>query len=1530
MANEEEREVDQDRFREMVRKGIRQHFGNVQAKMADATEVGGEASRLSRFLNGQKPVRVAVAKRWAKALRIPRTDMPVSLRWPARPEEEAREALAPYLSELSRMEQLPYYAVLRSMSGTEGRPPKLTDVYVRPEYRTESGTPEARGGTLPRLRQGLDDALRQSSHAVLQGAPGSGKSSAVAKLALDLAVALREGTADHGWVPIPIIAREFMALRKEGRKETFQGALSAHVRVRFDADLPSAMFSAPPPYRCGKWLLIVDGLDEIVEQETRDRLIADITRHADQAGSPYKFLVTSRPMKETGDLKSSAFARFVLLAFGKEQIDDFVRQWFNAVAPERADEMAAGFRAWLATGGMGDIVTSPSMLTIAAIVYQYTDGALPNNRIKLYVAYTDIMFLRNIQQPRGIGYALRNALNIGHAYGEAGQSLIGGLLVMQRSLFEEGALRLQSQTELDFVALTIEMAEQAPWFPKIPEDIQAEPRLMEPWIRELLRASGIVQENRQGFTFVHNTMREYLAAAGLERAITDEGDRWAFVRRWSEARWREVVLFFLSLSSGTSEGSARASASLRTILSSGPRGVHFAGTALAEGVRVDEATAAAIVDGLIVRANSWNLCSEFLGGEFRSPDVTEVLRMLAHHSKVREALMGYLRRGGNGCPKSLHAMFDLSEQITDSDELTYLAESGSALWVRVGAITGLLRRGERERAFPLVRAALPRLGSRYGIDVVLALYATGAQAELLWIAECRQASRIVRLTALLFLADGEMPEGERRERIEDLVQDIDDWAPMTGDVLVRLAGSGTLVAVLSSKALRRSEGIRFCGVLIDAGHGDMTIDYLEEAFLVGKRKDSAPVAKLLARLVPASDFLPRIRDLCRRARTEPGAFLELAELCGGLGDDRFLTEALEDDTRSISDRCRAAAAIARLDPTAQDAAFGVLRRLAPEIPTNGAWEDLVHAALAIDGSDRAVDEALSWIAAKEQDNPTGLRPLYQAGHSRALLRAAVDPGMSRDNRLYAILALGKLGEGQELHALASDPDLDVALRLASTVGLSELGWGKEVRRAALGLLDVADGAGKLSVLRKHDALGIGDIAPSALEGIRDDERASPDERLEAAQELARSPWHRSSPSPDFLAWLLQDGHPPAFRAGSLSWVANPSASDPEGVLPPSVRSRVREEIIGLLCDTKVEPSIRQRVLLDLVYRFPDAPPPDDVVTAAVALSDGIDENLLRYLGQHGREVDGVAPLLAQWSRLELDALQRMRLAEVALEVGYVDVASRELDGIAPDDLEPAGIIVHANHLRSCNRVTDGEARLRRLVEDAAIPQAERYAAIHRLFSWDAVSKETAYDLVAAVAKGMAPRESGIAMAHLNLSLDGALPDDPGVLLATLTTEDLAFEYRLLVCDVLLGLDKRAAVQSFLEAAIHDDRLKRSIPACAFLIRHMPHAVTLATVKRALSALGNLETAGLVDICAAAGPLADGQAIREEVVAFVSYCDMSQESIRSFAKDLSLRGMADLSCRFATWLTEVDCAELVEGWDMQPAAADAFLAASTAQ
>ena len=51
------------------------------------------------------------------------------------------------------------------------------------------------------------------------------------------------------------------------------------------------------PVSGSRWLLIIDGLDEVVDEELRAKIIRAIRGHA-RADTPYRFVVTSRPLPE--------------------------------------------------------------------------------------------------------------------------------------------------------------------------------------------------------------------------------------------------------------------------------------------------------------------------------------------------------------------------------------------------------------------------------------------------------------------------------------------------------------------------------------------------------------------------------------------------------------------------------------------------------------------------------------------------------------------------------------------------------------------------------------------------------------------------------------------------------------------------------------------------------------------------------------------------------------------------------------------------------------------------------------------------------------------------------------------------------------------------------------------------------------------------------------------------------------------------------------------------------------------------------
>lgn len=75
---------------------------------------------------------------------------------------------------------------------------------------------------------------------------------------------------------------------------------------------------------------------------------------------------------------------------------------------------------------------------------------------------------------------------------------------------------------------------------------------------------------------------------------------------------------------------------------------------------------------------------------------------------------------------------------------------------------------------------------------------------------------------------------------------------------------------------------------------------------------------------------------------------------------------------------------------------------------------------------------------------------------------------------------------------------------------------------------------------------------------------------------------------------------------------------------------------------------------------------------------------------------------------------------------------------------------------------------------------------------------------------------------------------------------------------------------------------------------------------------------------------DGKAIQDEVLTFVSYCDIDSRELQEFGKGLSKRGLSNLPRRFAHWLTDVGIDELADNWGLSLAEANEFLALSEGQ
>lgn len=215
------------------------------------------------------------------------------------------------------VEQLPY-RILRV------EPPPLSAVYVRQQVQQEGD--EHR----PPITETLTalGALDRHEHLLITGGPGTGKSpfghfvtGLLAKrwLGADIEPGLTEPV-----LPLRIPARTLLG---DGSwSKVLADAIDKTLRLHLTENCPPALLSNRA--HGARWLLIVDGLDEITDTEARGRLIKAIARHS--RGESFRFVVSTRDLPQAELAPLRGFSRFSMVPMSRLDLADFAEKWFTA------------------------------------------------------------------------------------------------------------------------------------------------------------------------------------------------------------------------------------------------------------------------------------------------------------------------------------------------------------------------------------------------------------------------------------------------------------------------------------------------------------------------------------------------------------------------------------------------------------------------------------------------------------------------------------------------------------------------------------------------------------------------------------------------------------------------------------------------------------------------------------------------------------------------------------------------------------------------------------------------------------------------------------------------------------------------------------------------------------------------------------------------------------------------------------------------------------------------------------------------
>jgi len=240
---------------------------------------------------------------------------------------------------------------------------------------------------LPTLSPNLsaDDLALPGRRTVLLGDPGAGKSTLAAKLAHDLAL------ADGDRVPFLLVLRDFTPWFRQGGREL----------LKYFERICSDPYNLPPPrdaveylLRNGRAVVILDGLDELVEPELRRRVVRLVEGFAHQYPLTPIVVTARRVGYAEAALSDSLFAQGTVDEFGTDQVADYASRWFalDAATPVRQRaELAETFVNESAE--IAELRRNPLLLALLCAMYS-SEHYLPRNLAQVYERCAVMLFDR--------------------------------------------------------------------------------------------------------------------------------------------------------------------------------------------------------------------------------------------------------------------------------------------------------------------------------------------------------------------------------------------------------------------------------------------------------------------------------------------------------------------------------------------------------------------------------------------------------------------------------------------------------------------------------------------------------------------------------------------------------------------------------------------------------------------------------------------------------------------------------------------------------------------------------------------------------------------------------------------------------------------------------------------------------------------------------------------------------------------------------------------------------------------------------
>lgn len=289
-----------------------------------------------------------------------------------------------------------------------------------------------------------------------------------------------------------------------------------------------------PPRENKRWLVLVDGVDEITDTQSRREVLSMLgDKVASGPDRLYRFVVATRPLSIDETRPLGSVPEYRLLPFSNNELMEVVRTWFECLCVDDPVTAATRFVEVIANAGMAEFARVPLMAALLCQVHAADPlRDVPRSRSELYARFIGLASAR-MNGPGGGGIRRQSEAMLGrfgsHAMDRA-ETLLDEMYEAVDQLAGDERADSGDRSIEAWVARLMELPAG-----RCPQAVPAES--WEAFLASVLRRCGLFVSSGRELDFLHRTLQEFCAARYAKRTVdTHVGELTRVLKPWRESQ----------------------------------------------------------------------------------------------------------------------------------------------------------------------------------------------------------------------------------------------------------------------------------------------------------------------------------------------------------------------------------------------------------------------------------------------------------------------------------------------------------------------------------------------------------------------------------------------------------------------------------------------------------------------------------------------------------------------------------------------------------------------------------------------------------------------------------------------------------------------------------------------------------------------------------------------------------------------------------------------------------------------------------